>query len=313
MKNSVQNISVRLQEDQETQSLVLFKSYEFGKTTDATGKEVPVGSTNILVQYPEYTIGLGGRTRESYRVATLSLDTLKPEAVRRFLNKSLVDPEYVFNPVKLAKDFANGLEIELKEGIGHIFAQEFAIPVAPLAPRKSEDFINAIVASYNMHKDFKENGVVVRPNDNFRFYFGNICRYGIRQAFPKDFSAILSACENAELVFDVAKLKDLSPAHKAKIAVAINKILFENPNTRLKRAGAGGQFLTKGNNYIFRYTFFTSSEEVINMEEDILVKHDNTTAVRKQRRDLLAGIATTEEAEENAKASLAGGEEEEEE
>lgn len=288
----MQNLSIKLQIDSETNEAVLFKPTVYGKTKDKEGNEVEQGVNTILVQTVSTSIEFG-RVREQVRVGTITVPSLKEEVTKRVLRKMLVDSSYVDNQDSVIIANNNGIDIDLVDNTGYIFLQEFAVPLIPLEKGNTKAFLTAVNASMKKHS----------KHDTFRYYFENVLRYAVRNTFRgKDamLQKTLSALENKEtLLFDFNNIAKLDPKTQQAIAKEVHKAFFENKNSKLKRAGSDGDYCKVGNEFIFRYTFFTNDTNQLETTEDIVVKHDNQMSLRKANRAKLAVTLAQETDEED--------------
>ena len=91
-------------------------------------------------------------------------------------------------------------------------------------------------------------------------------------------------CDPDTAEFDLSLVLQTSKEFQAKLAKELNYVFFEKKNTGLKKAGASGAFLKEGNNFIFRYNFFTNVEEKLKFYKDMPVAHTNQVELRKDRR-----------------------------
>ncbi len=264
----MQNLSIKLQIDDETNEAVLYKSTVYDKITDKNGNEELKGVTVILVQ-TDGTPFKVGRVIQNTRLASISIYTLKETEIKRVLRWMLADESYVDDADKVLEAHDKGISIDLKENTGYLFLQEFEIPLIPFLRNNTRDFFISINASLKRHG----------ANTNFRYYFENVIRYGIRNAFRgRDVilqKTLMQLNDPETLLFDFANVTKLAPATQQAIAIEVHKVFFENKNSKLKRADYGDDFCRIGKNFIFRCNFFTNDKDVIESTEDIFVEHDN--------------------------------------
>lgn len=258
--------------------------------------------------YEEYTLGLlnqtivfdGGREVVK-RVAYIPIGS-DEQSANQTLQVLLQNPELISNPILLAKEYQAGRPILINNNVlkGYIFRQEFSVPLMQLTKGNVEQFLASVIKSAGMYAG----------DSRYRFSreFRKPLLEALRRAVgEKAFETVLDELSNPDTAeFDISLVATKSKEFKAKYAKELDHVFFLKKATKLKKAGANGQFVKENDNFIFWYSFFSNKTEALEFYEDKLVAHTNRVELRKDRRAQRAVVLASETSDDNAEPVTTG-------
>jgi hypothetical protein len=338
MKNSMQDVYVKFQKDTNN-NVSLFKENVNGVSVDKiTGARVPVGNT-MFVFRTEIDQDLNVFTGKGYgskdRQAVYSenyLDKVKATKwlKRRVKAESIVALEQAGysdiwnNPETLNKAVKDNFEILVDL---HIVQQEFAVNLVRYKAGKYAECLNSYKQTLNRYAD----------SQLFQTRFTNHLLQGVMLVDNKLVSDKGLLRDKQTGLFNVSLIETLEPELQAKIANAIDSVMFGKLDDKDRFVSSpklkvlGKVFLKSSDTkeFIVSYKFIVNTDDALESHPDILIKVDTEdkqfvafkTEERQQASasnfDMLAEDASEESAPKAKKpkavALPAGTEEEEEE